>query len=497
MKGAFAGGDPGVHTGGRGEGAKLGRTDRAVIGRFHDDGGGGPGPDEGVHEPARPGDGGEQAVFQASQPIDVVRERFDPDDDVGVREEIGRPGAQVPSRKDGARSPRLVRVEREDGAGRARRRELEGTVEHEHVRSRAERTGELDRLGPGRRDDDARPSRERVRTDERLVADLLDRIVRADDPRAAGTCTIRVTDEDDVRAPRGERARDRDGDTRLARAAERRSAHGDGPDAVGDARRPRDARRGEPRRHVREQLGRDPLRAPVVERPGDGGSQHARMIQGGRGEGAPDRMSARAFFDAIARRYDRDYALSGPVSRARLARVVGELSGRRRVLVLGIGTGRELPALLDAGHEPVGIDVSPEMIAKCNERARTVPIVEADFYERLPFEDASFDAAIALHGTLAHPPRDGALADLARELARVLVPGGVLVAEVPAAEGLARLGVARTPSGGFVHRDEASGIAIEGVALTAGEWLHALSPYLDARIEPLGDVEHLVVATRR
>jgi SAM-dependent methyltransferase len=208
-------------------------------------------------------------------------------------------------------------------------------------------------------------------------------------------------------------------------------------------------------------------------------------------------MSARAFFDAIARRYDRDYALSGPVSRARLARVVAELAGRRRVLVLGIGTGRELPALLDASHEPIGIDVSPAMIARCNERARTVPIVEADFYERLPFEDASFDAAVALHGTLAHPPREGAYAELARELARVLVPGGILVAEVPAAEGLAKLGVMRTADGRFVHRDEASGLAIEGVALAAGQWREALSPHLDARVEPLGDVEHLVVATRR
>lgn len=205
-------------------------------------------------------------------------------------------------------------------------------------------------------------------------------------------------------------------------------------------------------------------------------------------------MSARAFFDAIARRYDRDYALSGAVSRERLARVVNELAGRKRVLVLGIGTGRELPALLDAGHEPVGVDVSPAMIAKCNERARTVRIVEADFYAPLPFADASFDAAIALHGTLAHPPREGAHADLARELARVLVPGGVLVAEVPAAEGLAKLGVVTTGAGTFVHRDEATGATITGVALTADGWREAFSAALDVRIEPLGEVEHLVVA---
>lgn len=205
-------------------------------------------------------------------------------------------------------------------------------------------------------------------------------------------------------------------------------------------------------------------------------------------------MSARTFFDAIARRYDRDYALSGPVSRERMARIVHELAGRTRVLVLGIGTGRELPSLLDAGHEPTGIDVSPAMIAKCNERSRKVPIVEGDFYEHLPFDDASFDAAIALHGTLAHPPRAGAHAALAAELSRVLAPGGVFVAEVPAAEGLAKLGVTTTGSGSFVHRDDASGATIAGVALTADGWRAAFAPALDARVEPLGEVEHLVVA---
>jgi SAM-dependent methyltransferase len=206
----------------------------------------------------------------------------------------------------------------------------------------------------------------------------------------------------------------------------------------------------------------------------------------------------KAFFDAIARRYDREYALTGAVSRERLARVLREIAGRRRVLCLGLGTGRELPALLDAGHEPTGLELSPEMIALCNKRSRTVPIVEGDFYAPLPLADGSFDAALALHGTLAHPPDAAAHGRLAKELVRVLVPGGVLVAEVPAAGGLPRLGAlgARvTGPTSFLHRDEASGIEIEGVALTAEGWSAALRP-LAVRAEPLGDVEYLLVASR-
>jgi SAM-dependent methyltransferase len=216
-----------------------------------------------------------------------------------------------------------------------------------------------------------------------------------------------------------------------------------------------------------------------------------------------ERGRTKRFFDAIARKYDRVYALSGRTSRERLARVVHELAGRPRVLVLGLGTGRELPALLDAGHEVTGLDVSEEMTAICNRRARTVPTVVADFWASpLPFGDASFDAVIALHGTIAHPPTTRAYAELAGELARVLAAGGVFVAEVPAAEAMAHIAAAREDEdlrahdlGGarFLHEDDAAGVSIEGVALTAQAWRSALAP-LVARVEPLGEAEHLVLA---
>jgi SAM-dependent methyltransferase len=200
----------------------------------------------------------------------------------------------------------------------------------------------------------------------------------------------------------------------------------------------------------------------------------------------------KAFFDAIARRYDRDFALRGDVSRERLAAMLEAVEGKRRVLALGIGTGRELPALLDAGHEVTGLELSAAMIAECNKRSRTVPIVQADFYERLPFSDGSFDAAIALHGTLAHPPNEGAHRALASELARVLAPGGAFYAEVPAAEGLTKLGVAMTGARSFVHRDEASGIEVAGVALMKEEWREAFDA-LGVRVESRGDVEHVII----
>lgn len=211
----------------------------------------------------------------------------------------------------------------------------------------------------------------------------------------------------------------------------------------------------------------------------------------------------KTFFDAIARRYDRVYAISGSSSRERLVRVLAEIEGKKRVLVLGLGTGRELPALLDRGHDVTGLDVSPKMIALCNTRSRTVPTVEADFWQPLPFADGSFDAILALHGTLAHPPASDSLRRLAAEAKRVLAEGGVLVAELPSSAALAHLAAAEQASGvrieitgatSFIHRDDVAGVSLAGIALDEEGWANAFAPSLRARLSPLGVAEYFLVA---
>src|SRR5437016_2057046 len=110
---------------------------------------------------------------------------------------------------------------------------------------------------------------------------------------------------------------------------------------------------------------------------------------------------ARRFFDAIAGRYERAYAPDARASRARMEGLLAALAERGaqrvasprpsplKVLDLGVGTGRELSALLDAGHDVVGLDVSKAMLERCDRRARRIPLVEADFWGPLPFADAS------------------------------------------------------------------------------------------------------------
>jgi SAM-dependent methyltransferase len=216
------------------------------------------------------------------------------------------------------------------------------------------------------------------------------------------------------------------------------------------------------------------------------------------------------FFDAIAHRYDRVYAPSAAESLQRMSRVLAALPrGPLRLLDLGVGTGRELGSLLDAGHEPTGVDSSRAMLARCSRRGRPARLVCADFWEApLPFARDAFDAVVALHGTLCHPPDPLAVNRLAAELARVVRPGGWLVAEVVSPAWLDAVDavdsslepsdrhVRRTGPRACVVEDRVVGLAVEARLLDASEWTQALLPAWWPQVRPVGESEWLLVAQR-
>jgi SAM-dependent methyltransferase len=111
------------------------------------------------------------------------------------------------------------------------------------------------------------------------------------------------------------------------------------------------------------------------------------------------------------------------VSKAR-KRSIGVLDLRRgeRVLILGVGTGADLP-LLPEGVQALGIDLSPEMLAQARKKlplpGREIELREGDAQSQ-QVDPGSFDAAI-LHLILSVAP-DGSACF--REAMRALRPGG-------------------------------------------------------------------------
>jgi ubiquinone/menaquinone biosynthesis C-methylase UbiE len=66
----------------------------------------------------------------------------------------------------------------------------------------------------------------------------------------------------------------------------------------------------------------------------------------------------------------------------------------KRILEIGIGTGRIAAPVIAAGGEVVGIDISPGMLSVALDR-RITQIALAGMMQ-LPFADASFDAVLAV-----------------------------------------------------------------------------------------------------
>ena len=105
----------------------------------------------------------------------------------------------------------------------------------------------------------------------------------------------------------------------------------------------------------------------------------------------------------------------------------------RRVLEVGGGEGELADRLVgELDVELVGIDQSEAMVAE--QRAKGIDARVGDV-RALPFEDGEFDVAVAAWMLYHVPDLDGALA----ELARVLRPGGTLVAVTNSVEHLREL----------------------------------------------------------
>lgn len=120
-----------------------------------------------------------------------------------------------------------------------------------------------------------------------------------------------------------------------------------------------------------------------------------------------------------------------------------------RALDLACGTGRHTVALREAGFNVYGVDLSPVLLAKAQERSLLRGRLVRGDMRNLPFQE-KFDLVVNLFtsfGYFSDTENESALC----EMARILRPGGLLVMDHINAENLARTLVeedCRT-SGGF------------------------------------------------
>jgi len=154
----------------------------------------------------------------------------------------------------------------------------------------------------------------------------------------------------------------------------------------------------------------------------------------------------------------------------------------RATLDIGCGEGRLSRDLRSLGHAVTGVDASPTMAAAARDADPSIPVHVADA-AALPFDDASFDYAVAFMSLQDVDDMPRAV----HEAARVLEPTGCLcVAVVHPINSAGRFeddepGSPFTIAGSylesFVYRD---GVTRDGLAMTFTSIHRPLSAYTDA-----------------
>lgn len=137
-------------------------------------------------------------------------------------------------------------------------------------------------------------------------------------------------------------------------------------------------------------------------------------------------MTQSVTFDRAVEYYDktRGFPPGEEAAVAALIAQAGNLNPAKRVIEIGVGTGRIALPLVSYTAAYIGLDLSRPMMEKLRAKQDSEPIslIEGDA-TRLPFATGSFDAAVVVHVFHLIPNWRDALT----ELARVLRPGAPLI----------------------------------------------------------------------
>ncbi len=191
-------------------------------------------------------------------------------------------------------------------------------------------------------------------------------------------------------------------------------------------------------------------------------------------------------WDRMAEVYQREIdSRFGPVIEHLMARA----DPRPGETILDLGTGTGSVAIVAAarvgpGGRVIAVDLSPEMLDKARARIDAASLANVELAEgraeAIPAPDASHDAVLASLSLMYVIDRAAA----AREIARVLRPGGRLVAAVWAGPDAADIVQFQQTAGAFAPTPPVQGVG-PGALADPGEFLQQLAAAgLDAGCEP-------------
>lgn len=137
-------------------------------------------------------------------------------------------------------------------------------------------------------------------------------------------------------------------------------------------------------------------------------------------------------FDRAASYYDQTRIFPPEITAAMPAVLEQEFTGLGGIVEIGVGTGRFALPLASAGIDVTGVDISigmiEQLLSKASGSAR--PHLALADATQMPFADDSFGGGLVVH--VFHLIENWA--DAARELARVVRPGGRIIVDLGSAD---------------------------------------------------------------